>query len=69
MDIEILDGDILDCVRQNLGLEPNDGSKDDQIKAMDQMELFERYLTWNGIIGYSDQIWEAVEYIRHAYAD
>jgi hypothetical protein len=47
---------ILRIVRQNLNLEPTDASKDDEINAMSQSEIFNCVCEWEGIIGYSRTI-------------
>lgn len=67
MDVSKLNSDVLGAVRQNLGAEDeDDDSKDDQIAAMTPMEVFDRYLNWEGIIGYSASIWAAVDNIKEA---
>jgi len=60
---------ILKNIRQNLGLEPDDTSQDDEINAMSKQEVFERYLTWQGIIGYSDRIISVIETIYNVELD
>lgn len=54
---------LLKDIRQNLGLEPDDTSQDDEINNMSKQEVFDRYLTWQGIIGYSNRILTAIETI------
>ena len=54
---------IYKAVRQNLGLEPDDTSQDEEINAMSKQEVFDRFLTWQGIIGYSNRILSALEKI------
>ena len=66
MDITKLNREILEAVRQQLGCEEDDESKDTEIGAMDALTVFDRYLTWNGIIGYSADFWDAVENIKEA---
>jgi hypothetical protein len=44
---------IIDDVRENLGLERGDTSKDDKIDSMSQNEIFSRWCEWNGFINYS----------------
>lgn len=67
MDITRLSPRVLGAVRQHLGCDdPDDTSSDDRIAEMGPMELFDRFLTWEGIIGYSNQIWNAVESIKKA---
>lgn len=60
---------LLKNIRQNLGLEPDDTSQDDEINAMSKQEVFERYLTWQGIIGYSDRIISVIETIYNVDLD
>ena len=47
---------IMSYVRQNMGLDSDDTSKDDLINSMDKEDVFDRVLNWNGIIGYAGQI-------------
>lgn len=44
---------IIDDVRENLGLEKGDTSKDDKINSMSSNEIFSRWCEWNGFINYS----------------
>lgn len=67
MNLSQLSETILESVRQQLGCDdPTDESKDSQIESMEAMEVFDRYLRWNGIIGFSSEIWDAVGNIREA---
>ena len=52
---------IMRSVRQNLGLHPEDTSRDAEIMEMDGEEIVDRYLTWHGIIGYTSSIIQVVE--------
>lgn len=54
---------IMRCVRQNLGLEPNDTSRDKEILTMTPREVFDKWLEWQGIIGYGEIIISAIENI------
>jgi hypothetical protein len=54
---------IIEEIRQNLSLESGDESKDADIAKMPRKELFIRFLTWNGIIGYDSIIKMAIEEI------
>ena len=47
---------IMRAVRQNLGLDEDDTSRDEEIMEMAGAEIVDRYLTWNGIIGYTSYI-------------
>lgn len=42
------------------------GYDDDTIKMMSPREAFNLWLTWNGIVGYSDRITAALDSIRHS---
>lgn len=48
--------DIMKNVRQNLGLEPDDTSKDEKIMSMDKEDVLDHCLTWEGICGYGSLI-------------
>ena len=39
--------DIMEAVRQRMGLDENDTSKDDKIMKMDKEEVFKEYCQWN----------------------
>lgn len=54
---------VIENIRRNMGLEPDDDSKDDEIAQLSRREQFERFMTWNGIIGYEDMIKEAISEI------
>jgi len=43
-------------IRQNLGLSPDDPGMDDAITKMSRKELFCRFMTWNGIMGFESFI-------------
>ena len=49
-------------LREMRDLEPDDTSKDDEILAMDGEEFLDAWLVWNGIIGYTRDILEAIYY-------
>lgn len=50
-------------VRQNMGLEPNDTSEDKFIEALGRHEVLDKFLTWEGIIGYTNKIEDAISNI------
>ena len=61
---------IMRAVRQNIGLDEYDTSRDEEIMEMDGEEIVDRYLTWNGIIGYTSYIIDVVsQAIYEAYDD
>lgn len=55
--------DVMKAVRQSLGYDENDNSVDEVIMKMDKEEVFERYCTWNGLIGWYRKLIEIVEII------
>ena len=61
---------IMRAVRQNIGLDEDDTSRDEEIMEMSGEEIVDRYLTWNGIIGYTYNIIDVVsQAIYEAYDD
>lgn len=54
-------------IRKNMGLDEDDDSKDDIIAKTPRSKLFERYLTWEGIIGYNHRLVSAVSEIYGIY--
>ena len=62
--LDAIEGDVLDGIRANL--RAKDGSRDEEIAGMDANEMLERYLNWNGIIGYAEMISDAVREIDAA---
>ena len=61
---------IMRAARQNIGLEEYDTSRDAEIMEMSGEEIVDRYLTWNGIIGYTYNIIDVVsQAIYEAYED
>lgn len=53
---ERISTDIIRNVRENLGVEPDDSSKDDEINRMSLNEIFDRWCEWNGLINYGKTI-------------
>jgi hypothetical protein len=51
---EKISPDIIMCVRENLGVGPEDTSKDDKINIMSHNEIFDRWCEWNGFINCSE---------------
>lgn len=43
--------DIMKAVRQNMGLEEDNESADNEIMQMDEKEVFKAYCHWNGFLG------------------
>lgn len=50
---EKISSDIIRDVRENLGVGPNDMSKDEMINTMSLDEIFSRWCEWNGYINLS----------------
>lgn len=55
---------IMMCVRQNLGLDEIDVSRDMEIYSMSRKEIFNAVCTWNGLIGYGNTI---VDWVKDIY--
>lgn len=47
---------IMECVRQRLGLEKYDYSRDEEINELSHNEVFEHVCNWNGLLGYDHTI-------------
>ena len=43
--------DIMEAVRQRMGLDEDDTSRDDDIMKMDKRDVFMEYCQWNGLLG------------------
>lgn len=71
MNIDLLDDEVREAILNNLEMDSEDdfeaGCK--MIAEMNVTEAFNRYLTWNGIIGYADQLITAYENIKEANDD
>ena len=52
---------IMDRVRQHIGLEPGDTSRDAEINAMSHDLILDHCLEWEGIIGYGHQMRSWIE--------
>ena len=52
---------IMQKVREYLGLEPYDTSRDAEINSLTKNEVFGKVLIWEGIIGYEYQIKRWIE--------
>ena len=53
--------EVMGRVRQVLGLEEDDESRDAEIEAMSPNEVFRRCLEWEGLIGWTEDICGMVE--------
>jgi hypothetical protein len=54
---------VIEDVRQNLSLDPTDDSEDEKILKMSRSEVFERFMTWHGIIGFEHMVKAAIQEI------
>lgn len=54
---------ILSYVRQNLGLNGNDNSQDQEIIKMSKSEILDRVCEWEGLINYGSTIKQWIEEI------
>lgn len=52
---------ILESIRQNLGLKKYDTSEDEYINKLSPEQIVEKYLTWNGLIGWGYDIINLIE--------
>lgn len=53
--VERIDIDIINDVREYLGVEPDDTSKDEKINRMSLNEIFSKWCEWNGYINGSEK--------------
>lgn len=42
---------VMKAIRQGMGLDENDTSRDDKIMGMNKEEVFKEYCQWNGLLG------------------
>lgn len=54
---------IVKVVRQTMGLDADDYTRDREIACMSHREVFDAWLTWDGIIGYTEVILDTIEEI------
>ena len=52
---------IMETVRQRLGIEKGNTTKDDYINGLKENKVVEMYLSWKGIIGYGNMIINLIE--------
>lgn len=50
---------LMESIRQHMGLEEEDTSRDHEILMMSHHERMDKFLTWNGIIGFTRSIFKA----------
>lgn len=53
-------GYIMKNVRQLIGLDENDTSRDAEIESMSGRDILDKFLAWEGIYGYTDEILNVV---------
>ena len=51
---------VMQNVRENMGLEPDNTSRDKDIESLGRHEVFDIFLVWEGIIGYTNKIKDAI---------
>ena len=56
IDSAMYPNNIMIRLRERMGLDPDDDSRDTEIKLMSKMEVFENILEWEGFIGYTHAI-------------
>lgn len=68
--MKVYNEDVMKAVRQSLGYDEDDTSRDEVIMKMPKEEVFERYCTWNGLLGgWYQWLLEAVESIYEVKLD
>ena len=60
---------IMGNIRQVLGLEPTDTSRDEEIINMSRKEIIEKYLLWEGIINFTEEILSVIEEVYDVYLE
>ena len=60
LDIDLLDDDVLEDICNNLQIDSGDEEAMKRVQRLSPEEAFERFLTWNGIIGYGSMISHAL---------
>lgn len=51
---------VMEDMRDNMGLMRDDTDKDLEILCLEPSDFLERWLTWNGIIGYKEEIIDVI---------
>ena len=64
IDVDELDDEVREAIMSNL-----DTDDVEAVKPLSVYEAFDRFLTWNGIIGYTAVIMDALDNIREAGDD
>ncbi len=55
--------DLMENIREQLGLESDDTSRDQEIEAMSKSEQLDRIAAWNGLIGFGRKMTMWVEQV------
>ena len=63
-DLELLPTHVIEALRQRFNVEPDDSSKDEEIMKLSASELHREYCMWNGLIGWSQLLIDALDSIR-----
>lgn len=61
IDVDELDDEVREAIMSNL-----DTDDVEAVKPLSVYEAFDKFLTWNGIIGYTATIMDALDSIRRA---
>ncbi len=74
VDPESLPSDVMRDACRNMGIDPDENDENWKkasklISSMTAYEVFDRYLRWNGMIGFTDSIIEAMDGIEDAACD
>ena len=59
-------GYIMRNIRQSIGLDEDDTSRDAEIENMSGRDILDRYLIWEGVYGYTDEI---LDVVREAFPE
>lgn len=60
---------IMRNIRQVLDLEPTDTSRDEEINNMSRREIIDKYLLWEGIINFTEEILSVIEEVYDVYLE
>jgi hypothetical protein len=64
--IDLLSDEVMEAICNNMGIDSGDEDAMKRIQRLSPEEAFERFLTWQGIIGYGYMITRALDNIRLA---
>lgn len=66
INMDELDDDVLEAIVNNMDIDTGEEEDLHRIKNLSVYEAFDRYLMWQGIIGYTTTIMTALDNIRKA---